>query len=234
MSNGYPAKLIKNIQNSAKYKPHQPRPKNKNRNTTYISLPYIDEQLTHKITTAAKHTDLDITIAWKSGETLSNILIRLSLQPPPCPKGHRKSCSTCDAGLQGRCHIKNTVYIITCLLCNMFYIGETTRQIRTRFMEHLGHARRKEKGKYLGDHTILHHPTTRITDKDFSIKIIHVCKDSAECKIKESIEIRNRRPHINKQFSSWRLLQPVPYTYTYTTSDQSPRITLTTPPHIHR
>ena len=210
-SNGYPLALINRIQHSVLYKPHQHTSQNKSKAITYISLPFIDDHLSRRITTAAKSADLNISIAWKSGRTLANTLIRSSLDPPPCPRGHRKTCHTCNSGLEGRCHIKNTVYKITCTLCSHTYIGETTRQIRTRFMEHLGNARRKEQGKHLGEHTKEHHSDSQITDTTFTIEILHICKDAAECKIKESLEIRNQKPQINKQVFSWRLLPPVPY-----------------------
>jgi len=83
--------------------------------------------------------------------------------------------------------------------------------IRTRFMEHLGDARNKRKGTDLGDHILATHPDTQPKNDDFEIKIVHTCKDEANLRITESIEIRNTKPALNKNTSSWRLLYPVPY-----------------------
>ena len=69
LSNGYPCKIIRNIQNAAKYKQNKPNIQ-KNRDRSFISLPYIDETLTRKINAAAKSSELDIQIAWQSGPTL--------------------------------------------------------------------------------------------------------------------------------------------------------------------
>ena len=210
LSNGYPLSLVKNIQNAAKYKSKHFGAK-KHKDTTYVSLPYIDEALTRKINAATKSSDLNIRVAWKSGPTLSSKLIRSALEPPVCPRGNRHSCSTCDGGLKGRCHLKNVVYQIKCKLCGNLYIGKTRRMIRTRFMEHLGDARNKKKGSDLGDHMLSEHPDMQAKNENFDISILHTCKDEANLKITESIEIRNKKPALNKNTFSWRLLQPVPY-----------------------
>ena len=214
ISNGYPSQLIRKVQNAARYKQTMKRPqtKNDNSNTTFISLPYIDETLTRKINAAVKSSDLNIRVAWKSGPTLSSKLIRSALEPPTCPRGNRKSCNTCDGGLGGKCHTKNVVYQITCKLCKGVYVGKTRRMVRTRFMEHLGDARNRRRGTDLGDHVLAEHQNTQPKNDDFQIEILHICKDEANLMITESIEIRNRRPALNKNSFSWRLLNPVPYT----------------------
>ncbi|XP_043217474.1 uncharacterized protein LOC122379376 [Amphibalanus amphitrite] len=215
ISSGYPIKLIRNIQNAIRYKNKQSQKKKSSPNITYISLPYIDETLTRKVNAAVKSSDLDIRVAWKSGPTLSNQLTSSALQPPDCPRGCRKTCSTCEGGLKGRCHTKNVVYEIKCKMCGDTYIGKTKRMVRTRFMEHLGDARNKRKGTDLGDHILTAHPTAQPMNTDFEISILHRCKDEANLLITESIEIRNKKPALNKNTSSWRLLHPVPYTSSY-------------------
>ena len=209
ISNGYPPQLIKHIQNAARYKRKQRCSQDK---ATFISLPYIDETLTHKINAAVKSCDLNIRVAWKSGPTLSSKLVRSALEPPDCPRGNRKSCKACDSGVQGKCHTKNVVYEITCKLCNSTYVGKTRRMLRTRFMEHLGDARNQRKGTDLGDHVLMAHTNLTPKNDDFKVRILHTCKDEANLRITESIEIRNRKPALNKNTSSWYLLHPVPYT----------------------
>ena len=150
----------------------------------------------------------------EGGKTLASTLIRSALEQPPCPKGNRRTCHTCDAGAEGKCHLKNVVYHITCTLCSATYIGETRRRQRTRFMEHLGDARNKRSGTHLGDHTRDTHPDTIITNNMFKIKLLHAhIKDAAEMKIKESLEIRNHKPSINKNATSWKLVAPIQVRY---------------------
>ena len=146
-----------------------------------------------------------------SGLTLNNKLVRSALEPPACPRGNRKTCRACDGGIEGRCHTKNVVYQISCKLCSNTYIGKTRRMIRTRYMEHLGDARNKRKGTDLGDHVLAVHNDIQPKNEDFEICILHTCKDEANLRITESIEIRNQKPALNKNTSSWRLLHPVPY-----------------------
>ena len=78
-------------------------------------------------------------------------------------------------------------------------------------MEHLGDARNKRRGTDLGDHMLTEHPNTQPRNEHFEISILHTCKDEANLMITESIEIRNKRPTLNKNSFSWRLLPPVPY-----------------------
>ena len=217
LSNGYPERFITNIQ--AKTKREKPNSNTKQPKTTYITLPYIDDHLSRKVNNAARKSDLKIKIAWKGGKTLASTLVRSALEQPPCPRGNRKSCHTCDAGAVGKCHLKNVVYQITCHLCSAIYIGETRRRVRTRFMEHLGDARNKRFGTHLGDHVKDKHPDATITNDMFKIKLLHThIKDAAQLKIIESLEIRNRKPAINKNSASWRLIAPIQVQYSAMTT----------------
>ena len=158
-------------------------------------------------------------MAWSSGKTLAKHVTRSALDSPPCPAGAKK-CITCEAGLAGRCHTKIAVYKITCNLCDLndeeaaTYIGETKRRVRDRFMEHIRDARNKTQNTPLGDHMIRKHPSGTIASNSFKISIERVCKDVADLKIAESIEIRDQKPRLNYQISSWPLLHPPSYTHT--------------------
>ena len=150
----------------------------------------------------------------EDGQWPQRLLANLMLETPPCPAGTRR-CNTCEAGLPGHCHTKNVVYKIICNLCDQnpsVYIGESKRRVRERFNEHLRDAKNKTSNTPLGDHISRRHPDSTITPTSFKISIERVCKDVADLKIAESIEIRNQRPCLNTQISSWPLLHPPPYT----------------------
>ena len=216
LSNGYPEKMITNIQSKTKHQKQQTQPK---QNATYITLPYIDDQLSRKINSVARKSELNIKIAWKGGRTLANTLVRSALEQPPCPRGNRKACHACDAGVSGKCHLKNVVYEITCTLCKAIYIGETRRRVRTRYMEHLGDASHKRSGTHLGDHVKESHPDSIVTNHTFKLKLLHThIKDAAQMKIIESLEIRNRKPAINKNATSWKLIAPMQVQYSAMTN----------------
>ena len=64
-------------------------------------------------------------------------------------------------------------------------------------------------------HMLTMHPTYQAKNDDFGIRVLETCKEEANLKIAEPIEIRNRKPALNKNMSSWRLLHPVPYSSSY-------------------
>ena len=239
LSNGYPAKLIKKTKFSVKTRISRPIDKHRPQNhgptyrhqtdgqtdkqpapktadnrldTTYLSLPYIDDTLSRKINTIVKTSKLPVRIAWQSGQTLAEKLTTSALEKTQCPAGNRK-CNCCLAGLQGKCHSKNVVYMITCNLCTNqpSYIGETKRCVRLWFNEHVRDAKNKTKNTPFGEHFTKCHSESKIDHSTFTISILQVCKDMAELKIAESIEIRNHKPVLNIMSSSWALIKPVPY-----------------------
>ena len=116
-----------------------------NQNTTFISLPFIDDDLSRKVNAEVRASGLPIKIAWQMGQTVSSILVRSALTPPNCPSGN-KTCYACKAVVQGKCTTKSVVYEIKCTICkDSDYIGETKRQIRLRFNEHLRAAKNKPR-----------------------------------------------------------------------------------------
>ena len=223
--NGYPTRLIERTKHRVMYfershskstgtgthkQDNNTRGKN---DTTYISLPYIDDTLARRVDGAIRSSGLKVRTAWISGKTLAKHMIRSALDSPPCPAGVKK-CHTCEAGLPGRCHTKNAVYKISCNMCDenqSVYIGESKRRVRERYNEHLRDAKNKTRNTPLGDHVNEKHPSVSITSTSFHISILRVCKDVADLKIAESVEIRNQKPSLNTQVSSWPLIRPPPY-----------------------
>ena len=107
--NGYPNKLIQRCKHKVLFprKTRQPaHTKNENsdrsnkdddrQDTTYISLPYIDETLARRMNGAVRSSGLKARVAWSSGKTLAKHVIRSAFESPPCPAGFRR-CSTCKA-----------------------------------------------------------------------------------------------------------------------------------------
>ena len=221
ITNGYPKRLVRalaaQVVSDAQRPQHthstQPDQNRRRRgDNTFISLPYIDDSLAHKVQGTIRASGLPLQVAWKNDQSLKNCMVRSALDPPPCPGGGRK-CATCTNGLGGRCHIKNVVYEIACELCEEkktrnTYIGETRRSVRLRFNEHLRDARHKAPDTPLGDHMTACHPgqQTRKNDNSFRISILKVCEDGPNRKIAESMFIRDRRPPLNTQTTSWPII----------------------------
>ena len=216
LSNGYPLRIIKRaifkVKNAEKLQKTQNR-NTRNQETTFISLPFIDDDLTRKINAKVRSSGLPVKIAWQRGETISSVLVRSALNPPNCPSGN-KTCHACEAGVKGRCTTKNVVYEIKCMLCqaqDINYIGETKRLIRLRFNEHLRDAKNKTRDTPFGDHMREHHPDQVLTASSLHLRILRRCKDVAALKITESKYIRDLHPKLNTHTSSWKLIAPPPY-----------------------
>ena len=212
LSNDYPLRTIKRAVFKAKHSGHLKRKHNCNtQNTTFISLPFIDDDLSRKINAKVRTSELPIKIAWQRGQTVSSILTRSALNPPNCPSGN-KTCHACEAGVAGRCTTKNVVYEIKCTLCqDTNYIGETKRPVRLRFNEHLRDAKNKTSDTPFGEHMRNQHPDAGISSTTLNIKILRRCKDVASLKITESKCIRDMNPKLNTLTSSWKLITPPPY-----------------------
>jgi len=213
LSNGYPLRIIKRaifkVKNIEKLSNKQDRDRQKN--TTFISLPFIDDDLSRRINVKVRSSGLPIKIAWQRGQTTSSILVHSALNPPKCPSGN-KTCNACAAGVEGKCTTKNVVYEINCMLCQVSnYIGETKRLLRLRFNEHLRDAKNKTRDTPFGDHMRNHHSDDTITASSLHIRILRRCKDVASLKITESKYIRDLNPKLNTQTSSWKLIAPPPY-----------------------
>ena len=51
-----------------------------------------------------------------------------------------------------RCDSLNVVYLITCRVCGVQYVGETSRPANVRWNEHLGKIRRNDKSQLIYSH----------------------------------------------------------------------------------
>jgi len=177
-----------------------------NPNYVYMRLPFVDDQLCRQVNAAIRSSHLDhVRVAWTSGPTLKSYLVRSALELSPCPAG-RRTCHTCSNGLKGRCTRKNVVYKITCNSClGIFYVGETKRSIRDRYNEHLGDARLRREYTPLGEHMIGKHSNMEHSDTNtnFKVEILATARDNADLKVLESLHIRNLRPQLNTQTTSW-------------------------------
>lgn len=214
LSNGYPLRIIKRaifkVKHTGEFNEKRDKKKH-NQDITFVSLPFIDDDLSRKINAKVRASGLPIKIAWQRGQTVSSILVRSALNPPKCPSGN-KTCNACEAGVGGKCTTKNAVYEIKCMLCeDTTYLGETKRHVRLRFNEHLRDAKNKTRDTPFGDHMRNHHPDISVTPTTLKIRILRRCKDVASLKITESKCIRDMNPKLNTQTSSWKLLTPPPY-----------------------
>ena len=172
---------------------------------TYIRLPFISDRVAAQVKRVTRSSGLPVEIAWTNTNTLRKRLVRSRLHPLPCPSGHRR-CYSCNAGLKDKCSTKNVVYELTCRHCGDSYIGETSRPVRLRYNEHRRNGVNGEAETPFGEHVTKKHTDLHRNEVSVSAKILRVCRDEADRRISESICIRDKRPKINDNTTSWQLL----------------------------
>ena len=206
LKNSYPPSLVQRLKNEAlRRKPV--KPSRTGPSPTYLVLPFVDDELCHRVEGIIRSSGLNIRVAWKGGPSLKSKLVRSAHLPVPCPGGG-KHCGCCEAGLRGQCHTKNVVYRMDCDICpkdETFYVGETRRSVRLRYNEHIRDAKNMRTDTPFGTHQAKH-PDTHLNCSNVSIKILHVSKDGPDRKIWESLYIRDLKPSLNTQTSSWYLM----------------------------
>ena len=215
VKNGYPKHILSRLLREARQKGRPQKDRRRSRSGEdldgYLCLPYVDEQLLCKIKSRVKKSGLNVKVAWKNKDKLKNILVRSSLCKPKCPGGQR--CHTCKTGFRGDCTQKNVVYEIRCGMCegdgrDGIYIGETKRPLRLRFNEHVRDALNRTPDTPMGDHFIGKHSGSQLRQGKvpLTIKVLHKSKDHPDRKIAESLLIKEYRPALNHNISSWPIL----------------------------
>ena len=174
-----------------------------------LLLPYVNETVLCKVKRVARNSGLSVNVASYTPDTLKRKLVHSSLSDPPCPSGNR-ACNTCKMIKKGRCTDKNVVYELTCKLCGATYVGESKRPLRLRFNEHLRSAVNETKLTPIGDHFGSCHngipKADKLNDPPLEVKVLMRTKDHPDRKIAESLCIRNSKPSMNDNMSSWRII----------------------------
>ena len=218
--NGYPSRLIGRVSREV-MRDHQGRrggrrraQRQSGRETTdarsrdsgnFLTLPYVDETVLCKVKKAVLKSKLKVRLGWYAPNTLKKTLVSSELTKPPCPSG-TKFCQTCAVISSGRCTDKNVVYEIVCNVCGSTYIGESKRPLRLRFNEHVRSMLAGTEFTPLGDHFRLQHPEVTPNKFMLGIKVLRRTMDHPDRKILESIYIRERKPPLNENLTSWALV----------------------------
>ena len=210
--NGYPNHILKRLLQEARRQRGLSASRSQRRAQFdgFLCLPYIDEELLCKVKQKVKRSGLDLRVAWQNKRKIKNKLVRSAMSRPACPGGRR--CHTCATGFVGDCAQKNVVYEVKCEICQQqgeeyVYIGETKRPLRLRFNEHLRDTKHRTPDTPMGDHFQASHSNISVGESiPLTVKIIYKSKDHPDRKIAESLLIRNRRPKLNSNVSSWPIM----------------------------
>ena len=174
-----------------------------------LLLLYVNETVLCKVKRVARSSGLNLNVASYTPDTLKRKLVHSSLTDPPCPSGNR-TCNTCKMIRKGRCTDKNVVYELTCKLCGATYVGESKRPLRLRYNEHLRCAVNETGLTPVGDHFKACHQgiskVDKLADPPLEVKVLMKTKDHPDRKIAESMYIKNLKPRLNDNMSSWRII----------------------------
>ena len=147
-----------------------------------------------------------LKVVERAGVSLQNQFSQSALwRSLPC---ERKECIPCMQGGEEvpECTKTSVVYENICLVCNpsaaskgdlktqetntpSLYVGESSRSLQERMVEHWSSYRRKEEGSHIRKHQEQHHP-----DKDprFLVKAISYHRTALSRQIREAVRIRKR------------------------------------------
>ena len=183
--------------------------------TSMLRLPFRSDELHRKIARICRESELPIRLVYRQNGSLKNRLVRSAWSKPSCSvhqkyveqenrikrsRGKpRDDCLACLSGLEEhQCGVKGTVYLLKCKLCDEEYIGESARTIRARLGEHHFQARNACKESPWGEHAKKHPEITISKQPIFVARILAICANNITRKVRESIEIRDRSPKINR------------------------------------
>ena len=94
------------------------------------------------------------------------------------------------------CTATGVVYKIICKYCNQVYIGETSRSLHERLMEHTRYA--SSPTNYPEEALSIHYTTYHINCKpDLSFSILERVRSTVLRKIREAFHIVNQKPEMN-------------------------------------
>ncbi len=112
-------------------------------------------------------------IAFRRAQTIRSEIVRSDIQPPEKIEGPTQPCGKCSIcrlvstadtlmnkksgkhvriTAAGNCRTSNLVYAARCKKCDLIYIGETGKELRTRFCDHRYDAKSRPDNNELAEH----------------------------------------------------------------------------------
>ncbi|KAL6726824.1 hypothetical protein Aduo_008755 [Ancylostoma duodenale] len=160
-----------------------------------LVLPYLNESSSKKINTIVRKCGPPVRFVLQPPPTLKEMLTSSRIYEAGCDQ---RSCQYCRE--QKICHLRGTVYMITCTGCGQRYVGETGRPLGKRLDEHrraFTHPQSYPNNSFSRHRTTTH---TRESAPDFEVKALHRhLERPLERKIMEAKEIRRCKPEINSR-----------------------------------
>ena len=219
--NNFPDAVIEQIAQKSKTTARRPEHFMKE-GAAILKVPFRTEEIQRKVKSLVDKSGLPINVVVEHTPNLKDSLVRSALEPGKCSLTQERDrrreqkrrgrplspCISCLSGLPSHlCDRAGLVYLMKCVFCQKQYVGETSRTTRERFEEHHFEARHRKTDKPWGKHMATFHPTNNIRSGDIifvDTKVLAFETRTARRKIREAIEIRDRKPEINISFG-WPL-----------------------------
>ena len=132
------------------------------------------------------------------GRTLRSEIQRSNpIATPGCSKTDCLGCKD-KRGEGGICHKRNVNYQISCQKCEKVYIGETSKNLYTRALQHVQNS--KEEESFMEKHFKDEH---RGEEKQFAAKVTHTNKDCLTRQIREGVLIRRADKTLLNSRTEW-------------------------------
>ena len=160
-----------------------------------LSLPYLTETASNNIMRYINSHDLLIRVTFTPGQKLRDIFC--CSRPNDKVTCFNRNCQICPRLTDGSdCTATGVVYKIICKYCNQVYIGETSRSLHERLMEHARYE--SSPTNYPEKDLSIHYTTYHINCKpDLSFSILERVRSTVLRKIREAFHIVNQKPEIN-------------------------------------
>ena len=132
------------------------------------------------------------------GRTLKSEIQRSN--PTATPGCSKIDCLGCEEGRGkgGKCHKSNVNYQISCQKCEKVYIGETSKNLYTRTLQHIQN--KKEDEAFMSKHYQEEH---RGEEKKFKAKVTHTNRDCLTRQVREGVLIRRTTKPLLNSRTEW-------------------------------
>ena len=132
------------------------------------------------------------------GRTLRSEIQRSN--PTATPGCSKIDCLGCkeERGKGGKCHKNNVNYQISCQKCQKVYIGETSKNLYTRTLQHMHN--KKEDESFMDRHFQEDHGGE---DRQFTAKVTHTNRDCLTRQIREGVLIRRTQKPLLNSRTEW-------------------------------
>lgn len=160
-----------------------------------LSLPYMSESINNNIIRYIRSHDIPIRVIFTPGRKLRDIFC--CSRPYDRKTCFNRRCQICPRLTDGSdCSTVGVVYRIICKLCNQVYIGETSRSLHERLMEHCRYAScpANYPDEALSHHYLQYHNGVK---PDLSFSVLDRVNNTVSRKIREAFYITNQEPEIN-------------------------------------